>query len=314
MEEDQSMNMITEFPSEALTDQLLRELQNFQEIARALMPRPGSIPSLAGIDVYGELMPLNGMVGGDHLIYVDFKKRYDLDARIAEAMASDREDVAQNLELCRRKAGIALIDVSGHQVTDAMLAAMFHQAFLTGSLYELEMFGQITRRLFENLNTRFNRSSRISKFITALYGEISEDFGFRFLSAASPEPVVFSAATDRFAEIGREAYTSFPPLGTFPSRHVVDQKRSKSVLGFKENYRVNEWRLMGAGDILLFFTDGLVEHSRGEESYFPHRFEATVRSAKHLSAADLVRTVLGDLKAFADPSDDITLVAIKRSW
>jgi serine phosphatase RsbU (regulator of sigma subunit) len=292
-------------------DRLAEELRNFEEIARGLVPRPGSIPSLAGIDVHGEVVPLNGVIGGDHLIYTDFKKRYDLDARIGLALAEGRQDVVENLERCRRMAGIALIDVSGHQVTDAMLAGMFHQAFLTGSLYELDMNGHITRRLFENLNTRFNRSSRVNKFITALYGEISEDARFRFLSAASPAPVVFSVAHDRFMELGGD-YTSFPPLGTFPSGNVVDQRLSSGVLGFKETYRLNEWTLMGTGDILLFYTDGLEEHTDGHASYHPLRFEEAVRRAKGLSAAEIVRAVIDDLRTFADPRDDISLVAIKR--
>jgi hypothetical protein len=46
-----------------------------------------------------------------------------------------------------------------------------------------------------------------------------------------------------------------------------------SVLGFKEHYQINEWRLMGAGDILLLHTDGLVDHARGDEPYFPGRLE-----------------------------------------
>ena len=60
------------------------ELRNFEEIARGIIPRPGSVPSLACMDVCGRVLPLNGIAGGDHLIYVDFKKRYDLDARIME--------------------------------------------------------------------------------------------------------------------------------------------------------------------------------------------------------------------------------------
>ena len=40
------------------------------------------IPELKGIDIYGETIPLDGLIGGDHIIYVDFKKRYDLEARI----------------------------------------------------------------------------------------------------------------------------------------------------------------------------------------------------------------------------------------
>jgi serine phosphatase RsbU (regulator of sigma subunit) len=300
-------------PSGTSLEQLARELRNFEEIARGIMPRPGSMPTLEGMDVYGQTAPLNGVVGGDHLIYVDFKRRYDLDARIKVATEAGRPDIVANLERCRTKVGIALIDVSGHQVTDAMLAAMFHQAFLVGALYELEMWGDITRRLFENLNERFHRSSRVNKFITAVYGEISQDSTFRFLSAAHPPPTVFSALNDRFMDVNPELYTSFPPLGLLASKDVVDRSRAESVLGFKDRYEVNEWTLMGGGDILLLHTDGVLDHARGNEPYFPDRLEEAVRGAKHLPAADIVQTVLDDLRTFADPIDDLSLVVIKKN-
>jgi serine phosphatase RsbU (regulator of sigma subunit) len=301
-----------ELVGENSAEKLAREFQNFEEIARGIVPRSGSIPSLVGLEVYGETIPLNGIVGGDHLIYVDFKKRHDLEARIKVAEDAGRPDIAASLDRCRRAAGVALIDVSGHQATDAMLAAMFHQAFLLGILYELDMSGHVTQRLFENLNQRFYHTSKVEKFITAIYGEISEDTTFRFLLAGHPPPIVFSAANDRFMEVDRERCISFPPLGTLPSKSVVDWHRSKSVLGFKERYELNKWTLMGSGDILLLFTDGLQEHARGDESYFPERLEQTIRGAKHLSAIDIVHAVLDDLRTFADPADDVSLVVIKK--
>jgi serine phosphatase RsbU (regulator of sigma subunit) len=293
-------------------EQLAKEFENFEEIARGIMPRSGSIPSLIGVEVYGETLPLNGVVGGDHLIYVDFNKRHDMEARIKVAEDVGRPDIAANLDRCRRTAGVTLIDVSGHRATDAMLAAMFHQAFLLGILYELDMSGHVTQRLFENLNQRFYRTSKVDKFITAVYGEISEDATFRFLLAGHPPPIVFSAANDRFMEVDREKCISFPPLGTFPSKSVVDWHRSKSVLGFKEPYEVNKWTLMGSGDILLLYTDGLQEHTRGDDPYFPDRLEHTIRGAKHLSAIDIVHTVLNDLRTFASPADDVSLVVIRK--
>ena len=99
--------------------QLTGELKNFQDIARYIMPLPGEIPTLADIDVYGDTIPLNGVVGGDHIIYVDFKKRYDLRARIQQAAAAGKAEVVANLERCKSKAGIVLLDVSGHLATDA---------------------------------------------------------------------------------------------------------------------------------------------------------------------------------------------------
>jgi len=293
-------------------DQLSSELGNLEKITRSIMPRPGSIPSLDGFEIYGETLPLNGVVGGDHLIYVDFKKRYDLDARIARATTDGLPEIVANLERCRRIAGVALIDVSGHQATDAMLAAMFHQAFLLGILYELDTSGQVTKRLLENLNQRFYNSSSVDKFITAIHGEISEDATFRFLLAGHPPPIVFSAAYDRFMDVDPHRYTACPPLGTLPSECVFDRNRATSVLGFKGHFEVNEWTLMGTGDILLLYTDGLQDHGRHGEPYFPGPMEQTVRRAKNLSAVDIVQSVLDDVRAFADPSDDVSLVVIKR--
>jgi serine phosphatase RsbU (regulator of sigma subunit) len=292
---------------------LTDELKNFENIAGHLLPQPGEIPQLHGIDIFGSTMALNGVIGGDHLIYVDFKQRFDLEAKIWRAAEEGRHEVVENLRRCQHMAGIVLIDVSGHRVTDALLAAMLHQAFLLGSIYELDMFGQVTRRLFENLNTRFYNSSGAHKFVSLIYGEISERAMFRFLSAAQPFPVVFSKAHDRFMEVGSDLCVSFPPLGVQPSLDVIERNTTKSVLGFKERYQMNEWVLMGEGDILLLHTDGLAEHNRGGESYFPHRLERKVREVKHLPAREICDAIKHDLLAFGRPSDDISLVVIKRA-
>jgi serine phosphatase RsbU (regulator of sigma subunit) len=152
----------------------------------------------------------------------------------------------------------------------------------------------------------------VNKFITVLYGEISESATFRFLSAGHPPPAIFSVMNDRFMKASPESFTSFPPLGTFPSQNVTDKQVEGGALGFKNRYELNEWTLMGAGDVLLLHTDGLLEHARGNEPYFPDRLEQTIRGAKHLSAADIVHTIVEDLRAFADPIDDVSLVAIKK--
>jgi serine phosphatase RsbU (regulator of sigma subunit) len=293
--------------------QLTGELENFEDIAKCLLPQPGEVPRLQGIDVHGGTLALNGVVGGDHIIYVDFKQRFDLHARIAHAAEEGRPEVVENLQRCERMAGIAVIDVSGHRVTDALLAAMLHQAFLLGAIYELDRFGQITKRLFENLNTRFCQSSGAHKFVSMIYGEISEDASFRFLSAGHPFPLVFSRQHDRFMDVSPQLCVSFPPLGMLPSLDVIDRSTTESILGFKDRYEINEWVLMGAGDILLLHTDGLAEHSRDDESYVPAHLEQTLREVKHQGAAEIFEAVREDLLAFSQPSDDISMVVIKRT-
>jgi serine phosphatase RsbU (regulator of sigma subunit) len=289
---------------------LTRELENFEEIARYLLPSPGDIPRLPGVDIHGGTIALNGALGGDHIIYVDFKQRFDLPARIEHATALGQVEVAANLQRCQHMAGLVVIDVSGHRATDALLAAMLHQALLLGSLYELDRFGHITNRLFENLNTRFYKSSGAHKFISLIYGEISDEAEFRFLSAGQPGPAVFSHEHDRFMEV---APVSFPPLGMLPSLGVIDRLTTTSPLGFKDNYERNEWSLMGTGDILLLHTDGLAEHGRGDERYFPAHLEACLRHVKRGSAAAIFDAVRDDVLAFAEPVDDISVIVIKRT-
>ena len=296
-----------------LLRQLIDELENFEGIAKYLIPQPSELPRLSWIDVYGGTLALNGAVGGDHIIYVDFKQRFDLEARIERAIDEGKLEIADNLKRCQRTAGVALLDVSGHRVTDALLAAMLHEAFLLGSIYELDMFGQITERLFENLNTRCYRSSGAHKFVSMIYGEISEDSRFRFLSAAQPFPVVFSERHDRFMEVDPSLCVSFPPLGILPSFEGIDRNTMDSHLRFKDQYELNEWSLMGEGDILLLQTDGLVEHSRGDEPYFPVHLEATLRRVKDQTASEIFVAIHEDLLAFSAPSDDISMVVIKRT-
>lgn len=295
-----------------LLEHLTDELNNFEDIAKYLMPQPGELPDIAGIDVFGGTLALNGSVGGDHIIYVDFKQRYDLHARINRAIDEGKPELVENLKRCQNMAGIVVIDVEGHQVTDALLAAMMHQAFLLGSIYELDLFGHITKRLFENLNTRFHKSSGERKLISMIYGEISDDAMFRFISAAQPLPAVFSRRYDRFMEVSRDLCVSFPPIGLLPSLHVTDRRTTNSVLGFKDHYQLNEWMLMGEGDILLLHTDGLSEHATRTEAYFPDRLERTLSQVKERSAKEIFEAITEDVLAFGKPSDDISVIVIKR--
>jgi serine phosphatase RsbU (regulator of sigma subunit) len=293
--------------------QLAHELANFEEIVKHLIPQPGDVPRLHGIDICGGTLAFHGSVGGDHLIYVDFKQRFDLELRIQQATEEGRLEVIENLRRCQTTAGIAVLDVSGHRVTDAFMAAMLHQAFLLGAIYELDIFGQVTKRLFENLNTRFYQSSSEHKFVSLMYGEISEDARFRFLSAAQPFPLVFSKKHDRFMDVSQDLCVSSPPLGMVPSLHVTDGNRTASPLGFKDDYQMNQWVLMGAGDILLLHTDGLMEHCNADDcDYYPGCLEQKLRDVKHQTAAEIFDAIRTEVLAFSKPRDDISLVVIKR--
>src|ERR1041384_6879707 len=54
-------------------------------LRQRLMPVEGAIPHLRGIDMYGNSIPV-GTVGGDLFEYLNFQQRYNIDARIAQAL------------------------------------------------------------------------------------------------------------------------------------------------------------------------------------------------------------------------------------
>ena len=287
------------------------ELANFRSMMEYVNRIPDDV-TLANIEVFGQTFPLNGVLGGDHLILIDFKSRYNLDARIEAARAEGRDEVARRLSRCRDQVGILVADSAGHGMTDALLTAMLHQAFLTGVLYELETEGHVTAKLFEVLNTRFAKSSSVSKFITMIYGEISEDGTFRFISAGHPRPLVYSAEFDRLVEIDPERMRNVLPIGLFPSEGDIDESEAMRQQPRQKRFSVNQVDLMGAGDILLLQTDGLHEHGSGDDLYAPHHLEETIRRVKDLPPHDIVAAIHEDMVRFAPPRDDTSLVVIKK--
>src|SRR4026207_527195 len=55
-----------------------------------LMPVEGAIPHIPGIEMYGNSVPV-GRVGGDLFEYINFQQRYDIDARIQQALKLSNE-------------------------------------------------------------------------------------------------------------------------------------------------------------------------------------------------------------------------------
>jgi serine phosphatase RsbU (regulator of sigma subunit) len=289
------------------------EIKNLFDITAPLVPQPGEIPEIRGIDIYGESIQLHGPLGGDHIIFLDFNKRYDIDERIKRAQRAGKEAIAKKLESTRKKAGILVADVAGHSLTDAALAGRLHEAFLACALYELDIYGTITRRLFETLNIRFYNSTSAHKFITMIYGEVSEEGTFQFISAAHPTPIVFSNEFDRIVDISPDRFATFPPLGTQPPEYHVDKRTIKgNSLGYKAKYEINEINLMGQGDIMIIYTDGLSDHKSDSGVPFFGLLEEKLRSVKHLSSRDIGRELKEAISASGRPSDDITYVVIKK--
>jgi serine phosphatase RsbU (regulator of sigma subunit) len=288
-----------------------------QYLSQCLMPEPGVIPQIPGVDIYGMTVPLNGIAGGDLITYVDFQERFDLDTRIARALMQGQGEMAQTLQRLKHKGGILVADVAGHEFIDAIRALLLHQVFHTAALYEMDLNGEITERLIEQVNTRFLKSRTLRKlaadvdstsFITLIYGEISHTGRFRFVSAGHPQPLVFSRKYDRFVEISEDRLVSYPPIGLQLTEDHADAKLYQLALGYKKRYTVNELNLMGQGDVLFLYTDGLLDPF---SSYTQGQLERAVSRARDGTAKEICEAILGERRAAAEQTDDLSLVVIK---
>lgn len=286
------------------------ERDRFRRELKALVPSPGDVPQLPGLDIAWASEPLNGILGGDHLMFVDFPRRFDLEARIEEAEMQDRQGIADRLRRNQRRAGILLADVAGHEATDAMIAAMLHHAFLVGAGYELDHFGEITTNLFEHLKTRFYEATTIQKYFTMIYGEISDHGSFRFLSAGHPLPLVWSRKYRSRVEISRDRFVSYTPMGMFPSNVGVDDRRRYRG-DYQESYTVNEINLLGEGDVLLLLTDGVSEHGSGR--FVEEHLDRCLEVADTEGASGVARSILRCLHEVGPAEDDRTFVIIRRT-
>ncbi|HSE22691.1 MAG TPA: PP2C family protein-serine/threonine phosphatase [Pyrinomonadaceae bacterium] len=76
----QNLGMTIEHPDLSI-DEYLRE---------RLMPVEGSIPQIPGIEMYGNSVPVE-TVGGDLFEYINFEQRYDIHARIKQALKLSKE-------------------------------------------------------------------------------------------------------------------------------------------------------------------------------------------------------------------------------
>lgn len=311
-------------------EELIRELRHVQSLGSLILPRVDRLPSLRNIDYYASIEPLTGAVSGDHLIVVNFAD-YHLEEKIAKAKAAGDDVRAAQLKKLFNRFGILIADAAGHRIGDSLTANFLHGAFKTGVAYELARYGEITANLFEMLNTIFyNRMQEqgekvgppyvmtpdIPPYLTLIYGEVRNDGRFRYLSAGHPPPIVFSKKFDRIVTLYADRTRASMPLGIFPSDYHVDHEAFGKAAITKKRYSVNEINLLGVGDIMVLYTDCLIEHERmgeaGGESFKDSRLEQVLREAKNGTAREIYERILAEMRAFAPISDDLTIAVIKK--
>jgi GAF domain-containing protein len=183
--------------------------------------------------------------------------------------------------------GVLVGDVAGKGVGTAALSAMA-RFFIEARSWDCQSPAQVLAQANTMLGSRLPSDT----FVTAFFAVLTEE-GVRYANAGHPSPLVLRE-DDELGEAGGRGL----PLGVEEATTYRDSR-----IEFER------------GDLMVAFTDGLVEARRNGQLYGQERLEDAVVEANSL-AADLdqvVRVVFDDVRDWAGAlSDDAVALAVRR--
>jgi sigma-B regulation protein RsbU (phosphoserine phosphatase) len=185
--------------------------------------------------------------------------------------------------------GVATGDVAGKGVPAALYAA-----FASGAVRSRAFERRTPADLLGRVNRTLRRRGIEGLFCTLAYALFDfQDRSMRVANSGLPHPLHYRAAEGRAVPVPVAGL----PLGTFDGV-VYDELEVE----------------LGAGDVVAFYSDGLVEARAGNEEYGAERLLRGLEEHAALAAPALGERLLSDLEGFLQgetPADDVTLVVIK---
>jgi serine phosphatase RsbU (regulator of sigma subunit) len=195
-----------------------------------------------------------------------------------------------------KSGGVAAVvgDVTGHGVGPALVTATA-QASLRSYARVLEDPGSVVTMLNADLSERMDDGM----FLTLFIAELDQDGRVQVLNAGHTPPLIWRAATKTIESISSDG----PALG------LMDDLV----------YETGDDLHLEVGDVLLAFSDGLVEarHPDHPERFFEEQGVRAVLSDRGhagATAREIVESVAQAALEFAEGAreDDVTIVAIRR--
>lgn len=178
--------------------------------------------------------------------------------------------------------------------------AAFYMTFIKGVLHALCLDNNSTLNILKKANKLFRENARRGTFISLIYGILNLKRGEFIFSRAGHNPLFYYNHDENLVEV---MTPNGLPLG------MIDGKR------FEDNLSESTISL-NRGDILLLFTDGIVEAANDKgEFYGDNRLKRTIYFHHTSSAQEMVDHILRDVEKFTDGAeqhDDMTLLVIKQ--
>jgi anti-sigma regulatory factor (Ser/Thr protein kinase)/putative methionine-R-sulfoxide reductase with GAF domain len=205
-------------------------------------------------------------------------------ARYLPARAEVGGDWYDLIELPRGLLGVAIGDVVGHGVRAAALMGRLRTA-----LHSYAVEGTGPGRTLE-LVDRFVQSIGDNAMATAAYGVFDPATGkLRLATAGHLPPILIAGGRAAAIDITPAAPLGAFPYSSYPERELV----------------------LSPGEVLMFYTDGLVERRREPLTDGINRLLRVVRDAG--SAEDACGRAMSGLVPPEGPDDDVAVVAIQTA-
>jgi serine phosphatase RsbU (regulator of sigma subunit) len=183
-----------------------------------------------------------------------------------------------------------ILDVCGHGVPAALITAMSKVSF-TRTILKYDS----PRVIFTQVNGELCRFMPDSRYVTAFLGMLDLSKRTFTFSRAGHPPVAHASAEKRTV---RYLSMAAPLIGCF-----YDSKFEEASI------------TVSHGDVLVFYTDGLVESVNGSGGHFNMQdFEKAIQSGMDKPAQQICSDISAALSSFrgtAPQGDDVTILVVK---
>ena len=212
---------------------------------------------------------------------------FDIAARSepAEIVGGDFYDLIPTSE---QIVGIAIADASGHGLPAALQVRDVYTGLRMGVARDFKIVKTV-----ERLNRIIHESRLTSKFVSLFYGELEASGTFIYVNAGHNPPILVK------------------------ERETVLLRQTGMVLGpSREAAYSRGFVTMDVGDVLVLYTDGIVEAANSRDQEFGiDRLKRVVSENRSRTAEEILSAILQQVAAFtrgAVAQDDRTLLVIRR--
>ena len=201
------------------------------------------------------------------------------------------------IELSDTAVGLFICDVMGHDVRAALITAMV-RSLVEDLSRSAKDPGQLLSQINRGLAEVFKQTGA-TMFATAFYLIIDMGNGeIRYSNAAHPDALHLNRDRGTVKALDSGGGKKGPALGLFEQAVFPNCRRS-----------------LAAGDLIMLFTDGLIEAEGANQNYFSHeRLMEAVARRVHLPANAMLEEVIGEIREFCGSggfNDDVSLIGME---